>query len=79
MTGYALPSTVPWRNAYGTWNEGTRPACLRPLSHGQHVTLGVVSAQPAGDAPGGDIIVWVECQRRPVPRFPIVTPSTASP
>jgi hypothetical protein len=34
-TGYALPDTVPWSDAYGNWNDGGRPVCLR---HGQHIT-----------------------------------------
>ena len=25
-------------------------------------------------APGGQFIVWLECARKPVPRFPVVTP-----
>lgn len=36
----------------------------------------LISIQPVGDAPGGPVIAWVECQRRPVPSFPIVTPRT---
>lgn len=79
VTGFAVPSTLEWRNAYGTWNEGTRPACLQPHSGGQRVTLGVVSAEPVGDAPGGDTIVWVECARRPVPHFRVVTPHSTQP
>jgi hypothetical protein len=78
-TSYDLPSNVTWRDAFGTWNDGTRPACLRPLSSGQRITLGIISADPVADAPGGDIVAWVECARRPVPRFPVVTPRTTRP
>jgi hypothetical protein len=75
-TGYALPATVLWQDPYGTWNEGTHPACLRPLTHGQHVTLGIITALPAASAPGGSIIAWVKCQRRPIPAYPVVSPTT---
>jgi hypothetical protein len=74
-TSYALPAIVMWRDAYGNWSEGTRPACMRPGTHGQQVTLGLVSTEPAAGAPGGQFIVWLECARKPVPRFPVVTPS----
>jgi len=77
VTGYALPSDVTWRNAYGVWQDGTRPACLAPLSSGQRITLGVISAAPVGDAPGGSVVVWIECPSRPIPRYPIVSPSSA--
>ena len=75
QTGYALPATVPWQDPYGTWNDGTRPACLRPLTHGQHITLGIITALPAARAPGGPIIAWVKCQRRPIPHYPVITPT----
>lgn len=78
-TGFGVPSDVTWRDAYGTWNDGTRPACIRPGSSGQHITLGIISADPVADAPGGDFIAWVECVRRPVPRFPVVTPHSTRP
>jgi len=77
VTGYALPSDVTWRNAYGVWQDGTRPACLAPLSSGQRITLGVISAAPVADAPGGSVVVWIECPSRPIPRYPIVSPSSA--
>ena len=76
-TSYALPATVQWRDAYGNWYEGTRPACMKPGTHGQQVTLGVVDTEPAADAPGGPVIVWLECPRNPVPRYPIVTPAAS--
>jgi hypothetical protein len=79
VTSYSLPSDLEWRDAYGTWNDGTRPACLRPGRSGQHITLGIVSVEPVGDAPGGDTITWVECARRPVPHFRIVDPHSTRP
>jgi len=78
LTSYALPATVEWQDGYGTWWENTRPACMKPGTHGQKVTLGVVDSEPVGDAPGGPVIVWLKCAAKPVPRYPIVTP-TASP
>jgi hypothetical protein len=75
VTGYGLPGPVQWRNSYGVWFDTGRPACMRPLSHGQHIRLGVVSAAPVADAPGGPVIVWLECPTKSIPRYPIVTPS----
>lgn len=79
VTSFGLPNTLEWRDAYGTWNDGTRPACLEPHSRGQHVTLGIVSVEPVRDAPGGDTVAWVECARRPVPHFRIVDPHSTQP
>ena len=73
-TSYAMPLTVEWRDAYGTWWENTRPACMKPGTHGQQVTLGLVTTEQVADAPSGPVIVWLECARKPVPRFPVVTP-----
>ena len=75
LTGYALPTAVEWRDGYGTWWENTRPTCMKPGTHGQKVTLGVVDTEPVADAPGRPVIVWLECAARPVPRYPIVTPA----
>ena len=71
-TSYALSPTVEWRDGYGTWWENTRPACMKP---GQQVTLGLVSTEPVADAPGRPVIVWLECAGKPVPRYPVVTPT----
>jgi hypothetical protein len=75
---YALPASLPWRDSYGTWHEGEPPACMKPLSHGQYVTIGVINAGPVANAPGGPVIVWVQCAPKPIPRYPIVTPSPAA-
>lgn len=78
LTSYGLPGNTTWRDAYGTWQDGTRPGCMAPLSRGQRISFGVVNAAPAADAPGTPVIVWIECPSRPVPRYPIVTPPTPS-
>lgn len=77
-TGYALPSTVFWRDAYGSWHDRTRPGCMAPLSRGQRISFGVINAAPVADAPGSPVIVWLECPSKPIPSYPIVTPPTAS-
>jgi hypothetical protein len=78
LISYALPSTVTWRNAYGIWQDGTRPGCMAPLSRGQRVRFGVINAAPVAGAPASPVVVWIECPSRPIPRYPIVTPSTES-
>ena len=77
VTSYAMSvSPAMWRDKYGNWWSGTHPACLRPGSHGQRITLGVVNVKP-GPAVGGPVVVWIECPRSPVPRYPIVTPKAS--
>lgn len=76
-TSYGLASDTTWRDAYGIWQDGTRPDCMAPLSRGQRIRFGVVNAAPVGDAPGTPVVVWIECPSRPVPRYLIVTPSTS--
>lgn len=78
LTSYGLPSTVTWRNAYGIWQDGTRPGCMAPLSRGQRIRFGVINAAPVADAPGSPVVVWIECPSRPIPRYPIISPPTAS-
>ncbi|MBO0832504.1 MAG: hypothetical protein J2P28_02535 [Actinobacteria bacterium] len=74
LTSYGLPSDVIWRNAYGVWQDGTRPGCMPPLSKGQRISFGVINAAPVADAPGGTVVVWIACPSRPISRYPIVTP-----
>jgi hypothetical protein len=74
LTGYALPGSMPWRNAYGVWQGGGRPACMGSLTHGQRITIGVINAAPVAGAPGSPVLVWLECPGKPVPRYPIVSP-----
>ncbi len=78
LASYGLPGYITWRDAYGVWQLGTRPGCMAPLSRGQRITFGVVNVAPAADAPGSPVVVWIECPSRPIPRYPIVTPPTAS-
>lgn len=79
VTSYAMwVRPLVWRDEYGNWFEGTQPACLKPRSHGQRITFGAVNVKP-GPAFGGPVVVWIECPRRPVPRFPIVTPKDSGP
>jgi hypothetical protein len=73
-TSYGLPAGIAWRDAYGVWRSGTRPGCMAPLSRGQRIRFGVVDAAPVADAPGGPVLVWIECPSQPVPNYPIVTP-----
>ena len=81
VTSYGMwVSPLIWRDKYGNWFEGTQPACLKPRSHGQHITFGVVNVKPAGGTVfGGPVVVWIECARSPVPRYPIVTPKASGP
>jgi hypothetical protein len=78
LTSYGLLSNITWRNAYGVWQDGTRPGCMAPLSRGQRIRFGVVNVAPAADAPGSPVVVWIECPSQPIPRYPIVTPTTVS-
>ena len=81
VTTYAMSvSPIEWRDKYGNWWDGTQPACLKPLSHGQHITFGVVNVKPVGGAiAGGPVVLWIECARSLVPRYPIVTPKASGP
>jgi hypothetical protein len=78
LSSYGLTSMVSWRSAYGIWSQGTRPPCLTPLSHGQRITFGIINAAPVADAPGGPVVVWIECPSRRIPHYPIVSAPTAS-
>lgn len=78
LTSYGLPGNVTWRSAYGIWHLGTPPGCMAPLSRGQRIRFGLISAAPVADAPGSPVVVWIECPSRPIPRYPIVTPPTSS-
>jgi hypothetical protein len=77
-TSFGLPANITWRNAYGVWQLGTPPGCMAPLSSGQRIRFGVINAAPVADAPGGPVIVWIECPSLPIPRYPIVTPPAVS-
>ena len=58
---YALDPLLWYSPASNSWTSGSRPSCMAPLSHGQHITFGVVWANPTGDAPGGPAVIWLEC------------------
>jgi|SRR6516162_8445325 hypothetical protein len=72
---YGLSPDINWRDGYGIWQQGPRPSCMAPLSHGQRITIGVVNVEHVGDASGGPVVVWLECPSLPIPSYPIVTPS----
>ena len=59
---YTLESPTPWQQQpSGSWRNG-QPSCLIPGSTKQSkVTLGVVTISSVGSAPGGSVVVWVEC------------------
>jgi hypothetical protein len=57
--GYIIAG-ARWRVGNGPWNE-TFPTCLEPLTSGQKVRLGVVNATAVDNAPGGTVVVWLEC------------------
>ena len=79
VTSYPMRvSPAMWRDRYGNWFDGTQPACLKPGSHGQHITFAVINVKP-GPAVGGPVVVWVECAHSAVPRYPIETPKASGP
>ncbi len=34
----------------------------QPLSHGQHVTLGVATVTSGDGNPGGQLVAWIRCE-----------------
>jgi hypothetical protein len=58
-----LQDATPWqKTSTGRWIPSGLPACLIPGSTAPvKVTLGIVTAQSVGSAPGRPIVVWVEC------------------
>ncbi len=63
VAGYAM-SGATWSTRGGSWHEAlgdnTDGSCLKPLSSGQKLRLGIVNV-PAGDAPGGSRVMWFQC------------------
>jgi hypothetical protein len=57
--GYPTPTL--WMDAQGGVHQGDRPACLQPLSKGQHITYGVVRVDPVQGAAGSILAAWVKC------------------
>lgn len=60
-TSYGLSSSIEWRDIQGSWSDSSPVACMKPLSSGQALTLGVVTVNPTDNAPGGPTVVWLEC------------------
>jgi hypothetical protein len=60
---YTLEDPTPWQQqANGSWHPTGQPPCLVPgSSKPTPVTLGVVTISSVGSAPGGSMVVWVEC------------------
>lgn len=52
-----------WRENGGSWHapDSKSPTCLKPLTDNQKVRLGVVKVAPAQEAPGVEVVVWLEC------------------
>jgi hypothetical protein len=63
VVNYTLENPTPWQQqANGSWHSNGQPPCLVPGSTTPTpVTLGVVSVSSVGTAPGGPMVVWVEC------------------
>jgi hypothetical protein len=57
--GYDISGAF-WREARGPWHTSA-PTCLEPLTSGQLVRIGVVAVEPKMEAPGREVVVWVEC------------------
>jgi hypothetical protein len=57
--GYSIAGAF-WREAEGPWHT-SGPTCLEPLSDGQHIRMGVVQVEPKMEAPGREVVVWLEC------------------
>jgi hypothetical protein len=56
-----FPST-PWQaTSQATWSSTGDPPCLVTGDH--DITIGVITADNVGSAPGGPMVVWVECYR----------------
>jgi hypothetical protein len=62
-TSYALVDPTPWQAASGgNWHGGGQPSCLQPTSTKPvKATIGVITVHGVGSAPGGPMVVWVEC------------------
>jgi hypothetical protein len=65
-TSYGFDDGIPWQDAQGNWHlsVGGPIACMKPLSHGQKITFGVVDFDPVGSVEmGGSSVVWIECSQ----------------
>jgi hypothetical protein len=53
-----------WRDTTGSWHHAGKPPCLVPGSRAPvKITVGVVDAQEAKNAPARTVVVWVKCYR----------------
>jgi hypothetical protein len=57
---YDVPLQVPWQDAQGVLHQGSRPACLPPLSRTMPVKFRWVSAH--ADGATWRVVVWVDCK-----------------
>lgn len=60
--GFGVGGILQWQDRQGTWHDGGRPACMKSLSRGQHVTLGIATVTSTGGNPGGQLVAWIRCQ-----------------
>ena len=79
VTGYALPNTLEWRNAYGTWIDGPRRASSGRSAAGStsRSASSAPSRSPTRRA-GTSSPRW-SARARPVPHFRVVTPHSTQP
>lgn len=56
---YAMPTL--WIDAQGSTHDDGHPACLAPLSSGQHIEYGVIRIRPTYEADGTDLVAWLRC------------------
>src|SRR5262245_21700598 len=60
---FLLRGGTPWQDSpSGQWHRKGLPSCIVPGTTGStKATLGIITARSVGSAPGGAIVVWVEC------------------
>jgi hypothetical protein len=60
---YMYENPTPWLpQPSGTWKSNGQPSCLVPGSTKPvRATLGVVTVSSVSSAPGGPLVVWIEC------------------
>ncbi len=60
-TTYTLEDPTPWQGTSGgPWHGTGQAPCLAP---GAKATVGVVSVDAVGSAPGNPTVVWIECNQ----------------
>jgi hypothetical protein len=60
---FRLQGGTPWQDKpSGRWRSKSLPSCIVPgTTTPAKATLGIITAQGVGSAPGRPIVVWVEC------------------